>query len=65
MINERDHLNSECLQAENAQSAKKLALSEAKNRQASRQQARAKIDELLATEKSLATEIEVCGLSLW
>ncbi|GHJ86488.1 hypothetical protein NliqN6_2890 [Naganishia liquefaciens] len=58
MTSERDHLHNQRLQMQNEMSSKKLALSETKNRQASRQQARTKIEELLATENSLAAEIE-------
>ena len=62
MTSERDHLHNQRLQMQNEMSSKKLALSETKNRQASRQQARTKIEELLATENSLAAEIEVYSL---
>lgn len=62
MTNQRDDLNSQRLQAENAMSAKKLALSEATNRQASSNQAQDKVKELEATETTLAGEIEVRSL---
>jgi hypothetical protein len=58
-MGEKDHLNNSRLQAENDLSAKKLALSETRNRQASRKQAQEKIDELGASEKALTIEIEV------
>lgn len=61
LTNQRDQLNSSRLQAENDLSAKKLALSETKNRQASRKQAQDKIEELTTAENTLSDEIEVCS----
>lgn len=59
MTSERDHLINQRLQAESDMSAKKLALSENRNRQASQKQAEDKIRGLTASTKTLAAEIEV------
>jgi hypothetical protein len=58
----KDGLNNTRLQAESDMAAKKLQLSETRNRQASKDQAEEKIKELTASEKTTTTQIAVRSL---
>jgi hypothetical protein len=61
-MTKKDDLNNSRLQAESDMAAKKLQLSETRNRQASKDQADEKIKELAASEKTTTEQIEVRSL---
>lgn len=61
-MTKKDDLNNSRLQAESDMAAKKLQLSETRNRQASKDQADEKIKELTASEKTTTDQIEVRSL---
>lgn len=63
MMGERDQLSNRQIADESNLSAKKLSLLEAKNRQASRKQAEAKIEEYIKDINRLEEEIKVSNVT--